>query len=147
MNKGTLIFFCGKMGVGKSTKAEAIANETKAILISEDDWLAAIYPNLISTIEDYKKYSDLLKPQIKKPTQSILQIGQDVLLDFPANTIQQRKWLKEISTEIDAPDILYFLDVSNEVCLEKIKKRVTEEPLRQKTDTNEIFFQMTRYFN
>jgi predicted kinase len=122
------------------TKAEAIANETKVILISEDDWLAVIYPNLITTIEDYKKYSDLLKPQIRKLTQSILQIGQDVLLNFPANTIQQRKWLKEISTEIDAPHILYFLDVSNEVCLEQIKKRVTEEPLRQKTDTNEIFF-------
>jgi predicted kinase len=49
--KGILIFFCGKMGSGKSTKSQEIAKEMGAILLSEDEWLAAIYPDefMIST--------------------------------------------------------------------------------------------------
>ena len=32
-----LVFFCGKMGAGKSTLAKQIAEEKDGILISEDD--------------------------------------------------------------------------------------------------------------
>ncbi|WP_237260292.1 AAA family ATPase [Thiomicrospira sp. S5] len=39
---GTLIFFSGKMGAGKSAYAKQLANELKAILLSEDEWLAAL---------------------------------------------------------------------------------------------------------
>ena len=37
MNKGTLTFFCGKMGSGKSTKAREIAQKNNAVLLSEDE--------------------------------------------------------------------------------------------------------------
>ena len=47
--KATLIFFCGKMGAGKSTKAKAVSIEKNAVLLSEDDWLAAHYPNRITS--------------------------------------------------------------------------------------------------
>ncbi|MCB1148027.1 MAG: AAA family ATPase, partial [Leptospiraceae bacterium] len=49
MKHGTLIFFCGKMGAGKSTLAKQIAEEINGILFSEDDWLAALYPTEIKT--------------------------------------------------------------------------------------------------
>jgi predicted kinase len=66
MNRyGTLIFFCGKMGVGKSTKAMEMAREIGAILLSEDDWLSRIYPEEINNFNDYLKYSSRLKPLIK----------------------------------------------------------------------------------
>ena len=53
MNKGTLTFFCGKMGSGKSTKAREIAQKNNAVLLSEDEWLASVYPNKISSLNDY----------------------------------------------------------------------------------------------
>ena len=46
-SKGFLTFFCGKMGAGKSTMSRDIAKQTGAILLSEDEWLAAIYPDEI----------------------------------------------------------------------------------------------------
>ncbi len=147
MSMGTLTFFCGKMGAGKSTKANAVAHETKSILISEDEWLMALYPNRIASVADYVKYSDLLKPPIKKLTESLLLNGQDVVLDFPANTIQQRRWLRDISDEIGAPHRLYYIDVSDEVCLRQIAKRREERPNRENTDTEEMFRRMTGYFN
>ena len=35
---GTLIFFCGKMGAGKTRKSKQTAHDQNAVLISEDEW-------------------------------------------------------------------------------------------------------------
>ena len=146
MPKGTLIFFCGKMGAGKSTKSKKVALERNAILLSEDEWLASIYPNMITSLEDYVKYSNQLKPQIKKLVQSILISTADVVMDFPANTISQREWFKGIFSEIEAPHQLIYIDIPNEVCLKQIAKRCSEQPERASTDTKEMFTEVTKYF-
>ncbi len=146
MNKGVLTFFCGKMGAGKTTKSRKIAQERNAVLLSEDEWLSSIYPNRIKTLADYIEYSGLLKPQIKKLVQSILSSGANVVMDFPANTIQQREWFKAIFSEIQAPHELVYIDRPNEICLEHIAKRRIEQPHRAATDTEEMFELVTKYF-
>ena len=146
MKKGTLIFFCGKMGAGKSTKSKEIALERNAILLSEDEWLESVYPGQITSFGDYIKYSNQLKPPIKKLVQSILCAGIDVVMDYPANTVPQREWFKEIFSEVDAPNILVYIDVTDEICLKQINKRRLEQPGRSTTDTKEMFDQVTKYF-
>lgn len=146
MKQGTLVFFSGKMGAGKSTKAKEIALERKAVLLSEDEWLEALYPHKIRSLEDYIKYSSRLKPQIMKLVQSTLVAGTDVVMDFPANTTSQRDWFREIFSEVNAPHSLIFIDVTNEVCLKQIEKRRVAQPERAATDTVEMFEQVTKYF-
>jgi len=146
MSIGTLIFFCGKMGAGKSTLAKRLVSKHNAVLLSEDEWLAAVFPNKISTLQDYIKYSNRLKPQIKKLVQSILSTGTNVVMDFPANTVAQRAWFKEVYSEIDAQHSLVFIDVSDSVCLQQIDKRRIEAPERAATDTQEMFEQVTKHF-
>jgi adenylate kinase family enzyme len=141
-----LFILCGKMGAGKSTKANEIANYRNAVLISEDEWLASLYPNQIQNIEDYIDYSNRLKPLVKALVQDMLQAGMTVVMDFPANTIKQREWFKSIFSEIDADHQLIYLDIPNEVCLTQIAKRRTEQPHRAATDTEEMFVQVTKYF-
>lgn len=146
MKKGKLIFFCGKMGAGKTTKSRAIADEINAVLLSEDEWLESLYPKSIKSIKDYIKYSGLLKPQIKKLVQSILMSGSDVIMDFPGNTVSQRDWFKGIYSEIGAPHELVYIDLPDEVCLHQIEQRRTQQPERSTTDTKEMFDQMKKYF-
>ncbi|MDC8831344.1 AAA family ATPase [Alteromonas gilva] len=146
MNKGTLTFFCGKMGSGKSTRAREIARQCTAVLLSEDEWLSSLYPNKIATLSDYIEYSNLLKPQIKALVQSILACGTNVVMDFPANTISQRNWFRSIFAEINAPHCLVYIEVADAVCLKQIQQRSIEQPQRAKTDTAEMFEQVTRYF-
>ncbi len=146
MSLGKLTLFCGKMGAGKSTKASELASTTNAVLLTEDEWLSALYPNSISSLDDYIKYSGLLKPQIKKLTQSILLTGVDVILDFPANTIQQRVWLKSVSNEVGAQHELYYLDLSDEKCLQQIAQRRVEQPSRANTDTPKMFKALKPHF-
>ncbi|MDW3095526.1 MAG: ATP-binding protein [Gammaproteobacteria bacterium] len=146
MKTGELIFFCGKMGAGKSTESMVIAQVKNAVLLSEDEWLESLYPNKVRSLDDYINYSSLIKPQIKKLVQSILKTGTDVVMDFPANTITQREWFKGIFSEIDAAHTIVYIDVPNTVCLERITKRRAEQPERAATDTVEIFEAVTKYF-
>lgn len=146
MNKGVLVFFCGKMGAGKTTKSLEIARERNAVLLNEDEWLASVFPDSIKTLEDYLKYAGRLKPQMKKLVQSILAVGTDVVMDFPANTISQREWFKSIFSEIQAPHELIYIDQPNKICLEQIAKRRNEQPHRAATDTAEMFDFVTSYF-
>jgi len=143
---GTLIFFCGKMGAGKSTKSKEYTSENNAVLISEDEWLSILYPQQIVSFDDYIKYSALLRPLIKVHVQKILLTGLNVVLDFPANTIRQRAWFKNLTTEINAKHKLVFLDISDEKCIQQIAKRRLEQPERSAFDTEEMFYQVTKYF-
>lgn len=146
MNKGMLTFFCGKMGAGKSTKAKEIAENCNAVLLSEDEWLSSLYPNKISSVNDYIQYSNQLKPQIKKLVQSILSLGTNVVMDFPANTLSQREWFRGVFAEIKAPHNLIYIDMPNEVCLKQIEKRRIEQPERETTDTAEMFELISKHF-
>ena len=80
------------MGAGKSTKSKQLAIDKHAVLLSEDEWLSSLYPDQISSFEDYLKLSAQLKPLVKKHVQNILSVGTDVVMDFPANTQKLRKW-------------------------------------------------------
>ena len=143
---GKLFFFCGKMGAGKSTKSKRVAIERNAVLISEDEWLAGLYPGKIATLKDYVPYSSLLKPLVRKHVQSILLTGTDVVMDFPANTQSQRAWFLSLASEVDAEHELIYLQLSNEHCLKQIAKRRAEQPERAAFDTEEVFHRVTQYF-
>lgn len=144
--KGTLIFFCGKMGSGKTTKSTEIAKELGAVLLSEDEWLAAIYPDEIIDFDAYLKYSSRIKPLLKSHVQNILNTGVSVVMDFPANTKNQRQWFKEIYSEHDIPHKLVYLESSDQLCLEQIKQRRITNPEREYFDREEVFHQVNSYF-
>ncbi len=146
MRTATLILFSGKMGAGKSTLAKKIAKQRNAVLICEDQWLSTLYPNNIASFEDYLHYSSLMRPLVKAHVVDILKAGADVVMDFPANTVKQRSWLKKIVTDAGAENELNYLDVSNDACLEQIKKRRIENPERAAFDTESMFNEVTKYF-
>ena len=146
MQVGTLILFSGKMGAGKSTKSKQVSQDRNAVLISEDDWLSTLYPNLITSFDDYLHYSSILKPLVKAHVVNILKTGTDVVMDFPANTVNQRKWFRELITEANAPNELIYLNVSNTLCLKQIEKRRVEQPARAIFDTESMFNEVTKYF-
>jgi len=134
------------MGAGKSTKSKQVSQDRNAVLISEDDWLSTLYPDQITTFEDYLHYSSLLKPLVKAHVVNILQTGTDVVMDFPVNTVNQRKWFKELLSEANAPNELIYLNVSNDICLKQIAKRRIELPERSIYDTESMFNKVTKYF-
>jgi len=143
---GTLYFFCGKMGAGKSTKSKQVATDKHAVLLSEDEWLSSLYPNQIESFEDYLKFSAQIKPLMKEHVQNILSVGTDVVMDFPANTQKQRKWFLDIVSEVNASHQLIFLNLNDEQCLRQIEQRRSEQPERAAFDTEAVFAHVTKFF-
>ena len=81
-----LHFLCGKIGAGKSTLAAALASQPGALRISEDDWLAALYPGEIHGMDDYVRCAGRLRAVVAPHVRALLDAGLTVVLDFPANT-------------------------------------------------------------
>lgn len=144
--KTTLTLFCGKMAAGKSTKAKTLAAEKNAVLLSEDDWLAAHYPEQINNFDDYLKFSALIKPFVKSHVQNILSTGTNVVMDFPANTQRQRAWFKQLCDEIACNHELIYLNLSDEQCLTRLARRRVEQPERAQFDNEAVFNQVTQFF-
>jgi predicted kinase len=143
---GTLIFFCGKMGAGKSTKAQALARADHTVLISEDEWLSQLYPTEIQTFEDYLHYAFRLKALLKPHIQSLLNTGISVVLDFPGNTQKQRAWFKVLIEDIGTPHRLIYLKATDAWCLERLSERRTKHPERSAFDNEATFKHVTALF-
>ncbi|QYJ81861.1 AAA family ATPase [Shewanella aegiceratis] len=145
-HKGKLFFFCGKMGAGKSTKARLIADENGALLLSEDEWLAAHYPNQIESFDDYIHFSSLIKSFIRNHVARLINVGTNVVMDFPANTRKQRQWFLSLCNELACEHQLIYLDLSDQQCLAQIDKRRQEQPERARFDNEVVFRQVTQFF-
>mgnify|MGYP003836198285 FL=1 len=146
MSKGNLVFFCGKMGAGKTTYAKELSNEPHTFYLSEDEILSSFYPNEIHNIKDYVLYSNRIKPYIMHLVKKLTKNALTVIMDFPGNTVKQREWFKMLIETCQVDGKLIYLKVADEICLSQIKKRRQEEPDRHQFDHKEMFYQMTKYF-
>jgi predicted kinase len=146
MNPVTLHFFCGKMAAGKSTCARELARTHKAVLLEEDHFLDALFPGEIHAIADYVKYSARVREALSAPIVSLLRSGVSVVLDFPANTQNQRRWFRQLIDRAETAHELHYLDVPDEVCKAQLRERSTSLPPGSPFTTDAEFEAVTKYF-
>ena len=144
--KGTLIFFCGKMGAGKSTRAASMADELHGVLLSEDAWLARLYAEEIRDFNDYLRYSARIKPLVESLVPAIVDAGVSVVLDFPGNTRKQRSWFRSLIQQTAAPHRLIYCEAGDALCLGRLALRRQKHPERAGFDNEAVFRQVTKYF-
>jgi predicted kinase len=142
----TLHFFCGKMAAGKSTLAKELASRHDAILLTEDDWLAQLYPEEITDIPSYIKYSARLKNSLSEHILLLLSRGLSVVLDFPANTKSQRSWFRSIFVRADVAHVLHFIDASDQLCKQQLQQRSKDKPQGAAFTSEADFDAITEYF-
>lgn len=121
--KPTLHLFCGKVAAGKSTLAAKLADRDATVLIAEDDWLAALFAEEMSTPKDYVRYAAKLRWIIGPHIVSLLKAGLSVVLDFQANTVESRAWMRAILEQTDADHALHMLVPPDETCLARLRAR------------------------
>ncbi len=145
-SSATLHFLCGKIASGKSTLAQQLVRGQQAVLLSEDTWLAALYPGQITQLADYIEKSSLLKSALELHLVTLLRQGVTLVLDFPANTPVQRRWLKGLAEQAGCSYCCHVLDVSDEEC----KRRLAARNLSGKnpfTTSAEQFDLITAHFS
>src|SRR5262245_26074287 len=95
----TLYLLCGKIASGKSTLARQLASRPSTLLIGMDHWMSTLFPVENLTIEDFARLSARLRDAMGPHVVDILRQGLSVVLDFPANTVKWRTWLRSLIDE------------------------------------------------
>lgn len=136
---------CGKIAAGKSTLTRQLVAQPNTVLISEDVWLSQLYTDEIHTLGDYVRRSGQLRSVLALHIESLLLAGLSVVLDFPANTLSNRRWMKGIIDGAGVSHELHYLDASDEVCKARLHERNAsgDHPF---TPSDAEFDEITRYF-
>jgi predicted kinase len=143
--QATLHFLCGKIAAGKSTLTKALGQRPDTIIVSEDSWLARLYPGEQNSLADYVRNSGRLREAITDHLVTLLQGGVSVVLDFPANTPASRAWMRTLFEKADCMHQLHHLDVPDEVCKARLRQR-NESGDHEFTVTDEQFALFTSHF-
>jgi predicted kinase len=114
---------CGKIAAGKSTLAAGLASRPATILISEDVWLSCLYRDEQNTIGDYVHNSRRLREVMGDHVVALLRAGLSVVLDFPANTLAGRQWMRSLFERAGAGHQLHLLDMPDDVCKARLRAR------------------------
>jgi predicted kinase len=119
----TLYLICGKIAAGKSTLARRLAKRPATLLITMDDWMRILFPTENRTIDDFARLSARLRAAMGPHVVDILRQDLSVALDFPANTLKWRTWMRSLITEAGVAHELHVLDVPDAICKERLRQR------------------------
>jgi predicted kinase len=141
----TLYLVCGKIGAGKSTLSRALAARPRTLLIVQDYWMSVLYPAEIRTIDDFAHHVARLHKAIGPLIVDILRQDLSVVLDFPANTVAFRKWMRSLIKQADVAHELHFLDVPDDTCRARLRERNASGDHSYEV-SEASFDEFTRYF-
>lgn len=141
----TLHMLCGKIASGKSTLAAELSSTSDTLLISEDIWLGALFAGQMSTGADYLRYSSRLQKVMAPHVSALLGAGVSIVLDFAANSVAQRRWMREIIQHGGVEHQMHVLEPPNDLCLERLKAR-NAEGTHQFNASEEQFHHFAKHF-
>lgn len=141
----TLHLLCGKIAAGKSTLAAELSAPEGTVLIAEDAWIAALYGDAVQTPKDYMRCSGRLRTALAPHITGLLGNGLSVVLDFQANTVESRVWMRDLIETSGADHRLHVLTPPDDVLLARLKAR-NESGTHPFTVTEAQFHQVSKYF-
>jgi len=139
-----LHLLCGKVAAGKSTLARTLAADG-ALLVAQDPWMARLYPVELRTIEDYLKLSARLRDAMTPHLVDLLSAGLSLVLDWPANTVASRRWMRDLAEAGGAAAQLHWLDLPDRECLTRLDAR-NAGGAHEYNVTHGTFAELARYF-
>lgn len=122
-SKPVLHMVCGKIAAGKSTLTGQLAAGPATVLVSEDFWLSRLYGDEMRTVADYVRCAGKLREAMGPHLAALLRAGMSVVLDFPANTVASRAWMRSVFEQAGADHRMHVLDVPDEVCRARLRER------------------------
>src|ERR1700727_2418961 len=82
-----------------------------------------LYGPELRTLADYFERCERLRATLAPHVVGLLRAGVSVVLDFHANTLRSRRWMRALFEEAGASHQLHFLDVPDEVCRARMHAR------------------------
>ena len=134
-----------EIAAGKSTLARHLAARPATLLISEDHWTSNLFSGDLRTINDYAHYSARVRAAMGPHIVDIIQQGLSIVLDFPANTVSNRNWMRSLITRVNVAHELHLFDVPDTIRKQRLRERNAdgEHPFQVSEADYDLF---TSYF-
>jgi predicted kinase len=114
---------CGKIAAGKTTLSAKLGLAENTLVISEDRWIEQLYGPELKTLADFFERCERLRATLTPHVVDLLRAGVSVVLDFHANTVRSRAWMRAIFEAAEASHQLHFLEVPDAVCRSRMHAR------------------------
>jgi predicted kinase len=124
----TLHFIYGWPAAGKTTLARALGDRERAVVFCEDEWLATLAIEPITSLQGYVESSARVRRLIAPLATRLLALGVPVVFDFAGNTPSHRAWVKGIADAANADHLLHVLDVPADECRRRLHQRNATKP-------------------
>lgn len=124
----TLHFIYGWPGAGKTTLARELGERAGAVVFCEDEWLATLATEPITSLQQYVEASARVRRLIAPLATRLLALGVPVVFDFAGNTPPHRAWAKAIAEAANAEHALHVLDVPADECRRRLRERNATRP-------------------
>lgn len=119
-----VLIMCGKICSGKSTYAEKLKLENKAVILSVDELTLALFENQAGEKLDF--YVEKLKEYFLKKSLDIVEAGADVILDWGFWTKKERDYAREFYDSRNISYQFYYMNVGIDEWKKRISKRNQE---------------------
>ena len=126
------ILICGKICCGKSTYAEKLRKRYNAALLSVDEIMLSIFGQYVGEIHD--EYCENLQNYFFDKSLELIEAGINVILDWGFWQKDEREYAKRFYKKQNIECEIHYIDVSDRVWEERIKKRNETTCHREKTD-------------
>jgi predicted kinase len=123
----TLYCIYGNIAAGKTTLARELAARHGAVLLCEDEWLVRLEAE-IETFDDFRTHARRLRAAIGPHVIALLRLGTSVVLDFAANTVRDRAWIRSLFEAANAAHELHVIEAPYDVCRGRLHARNETKP-------------------
>ena len=117
----TVYLICGKLCCGKSTYAKKLKRNHKAVVLSVDEIMLAVFG--LYAGEKHDEYAANVRTYLFEKSLELIQTGVSVILDWGFWTKAARYEAKAFYRSRNIECELYYLDISDEVWQARINQR------------------------
>ena len=123
VNRPTLFLTVGLPGTGKTTAARRIEAEQRALRLTKDEWMKALYGH-----DNPASASDVIEGRLIKIGMRALELGANVIIDFGLWGRDERSALRQAAADIGAAVVICYFELTPAEQRRRLDKRLAEAP-------------------
>lgn len=123
MSEPTLFLTVGLPGTGKTTAARRIEAEHRALRLTKDEWMKALYGR-----ENPSSASDVIEGRLIRIAMRALELGINVVIDYGLWSRDERSALRHAAADIGAAVQIRYFEIAPAEQRKRIDERLAEAP-------------------